>query len=149
MSTSKNQKNNIDSLKAIENAAKTYQTKALAKEAAIEAGGKDWSKTHRITPYGPTWIIEDINNRVTSDKPKAGKRPREKAEALPIVVKSTIPNPCLMVWNLADDMPGESRNDVIKEAIKAGVATATAKTQYQRWFAEKKKEAAKKELEKA
>ncbi len=59
-----------------------------------------------------------------------------------ITHKSSISSPVRIVWELADANPGMRRCDVIRLAEAAGVATFTARTQYQRWFSWKKAELA-------
>lgn len=51
-----------------------------------------------------------------------------------IAHKSTIDSPVRIVWELAEANPGARRSEVIRLAEAAGVATYTARTQYQRWF---------------
>jgi hypothetical protein len=47
--------------------------------------------------------------------------------------KSTVENPCFLVWELADNNPGMRRKDLIALATERGVSFFTARTQYQRW----------------
>ncbi len=56
----------------------------------------------------------------------------------PITRTSKVEKPCTLVWNLADSMPNAKRKDVIAAAIAMGVATYTARTQYQLWFSVQK-----------
>lgn len=56
----------------------------------------------------------------------------------PIIRISNVKRPCMVVWNLADMMPNAKRKDVIAAAIAMGVATYTARTQYQLWFSVQK-----------
>lgn len=64
---------------------------------------------------------------------KGKKAPKVKAEAKPIENRSTVEKPCKLVWQLADDMTGARRKDVIAAAEAKGVAYYTARTQYQLW----------------
>ena len=64
---------------------------------------------------------------------KGKKAPKVKAEVKPIENRSTVEKPCKLVWQLADDMPGAHRKDVIAAAEAKGVAYYTARTQYQLW----------------
>lgn len=52
---------------------------------------------------------------------------------------SSIEKPCDVVWRIAGEMEGAARKDVVKACEEAGVATNTARTQYQRWFTAQKK----------
>ena len=47
---------------------------------------------------------------------------------------STIKSPVKRVWHIADSMPKAARKDVIAECVAQGVASGTARTQYQAWF---------------
>lgn len=61
-----------------------------------------------------------------------------------ITHKSTVTGigPVRLVWEIADANPGMRRSDVIRMAEAAGVATYTARTQYQRWFTHQKEQRA-------
>ena len=47
--------------------------------------------------------------------------------------KSDVESPTKLVWQLADDMVGASRKDVIAACVAKGVHPSTASTQYSRW----------------
>jgi hypothetical protein len=69
-----------------------------------------------------------------------------KVPPLPIVKKSSAESPSKLVWEIADTMtaddPKVRRCDVIRACVeKHGIATHTARTQYQRWFEAKKESA--------
>lgn len=64
----------------------------------------------------------------TSPEPKA---PRA-------VPRSTAESPTKLVWAIADAMPGEKRGAVVAACIAQGIATGTARTQYQKWSKAKK-----------
>jgi hypothetical protein len=74
-------------------------------------------------------------------KPKASVEPKatepkalpEKAQ--PRVLKSTTEGPTKRVWAIADTMKGAKRKDVVQACVEAGIATGTARTQYQKWLA--------------
>jgi hypothetical protein len=57
---------------------------------------------------------------------------RPKAD-IPQVKKSTAEKPVQIVWRLCEEMKGASRSEVVKACVAAGVATGTARTQYQAW----------------
>lgn len=65
-----------------------------------------------------------------------------KAPSAPMVHKSSIESPSKTVWAIADMMfasnPSTRRCDVIKECLRVGIATYTARTQYQRWYTARK-----------
>lgn len=48
--------------------------------------------------------------------------------------QSSVKKPCLMVWEVAEAMPGAKRKDVIAACVAKGVAFYTARTQYQHWL---------------
>lgn len=48
--------------------------------------------------------------------------------------ESTVERPCKRVWQVADDMPGAKRKDVLDACVKQGIAYYTARTQYQQWL---------------
>lgn len=48
-------------------------------------------------------------------------------------------NPCKAVWEIADNMKGEKRKDIIAACVSAGIAYNTARTQYQRYYTASKK----------
>lgn len=54
------------------------------------------------------------------------------------VRKSTVESPSKLVWHIADEMiganPQVTRKEVIQACIDRGIATFTARTQYQAWF---------------
>lgn len=50
------------------------------------------------------------------------------------VHKSDIESPCKLVWDMADEMKGQRRKDIIAACVEKGVAYNTARTQYQLWF---------------
>lgn len=59
-------------------------------------------------------------------------KPTKKEEV--IVHKSSVESPVAFVWRLAREMKGARRKDVVAAAIAQGIATHTARTQYQAWF---------------
>lgn len=55
---------------------------------------------------------------------------------------STIERPCKKVWDIAENMPGAKRKDVLEACVQAGIAYYTARTQYQQWLSIRKEMAA-------
>jgi hypothetical protein len=47
--------------------------------------------------------------------------------------KSAIGSPCRIVWDIAGEMEGARRKDIIQACVEAGVAYYTARTQYQKY----------------
>lgn len=116
---------------------KSYTTKANAKRAAksqnidlntiefVELGEKMWSWREVIGEEEYTEEDAKHHEEVTGEAPEtADGKDRNK---------SCIENPCQLVWNIADEMEGARRKDVIEACVKAGVAFYTARTQYQLW----------------
>lgn len=81
-------------------------------------------------------VDEDAKQKVDD----AVKEVKKTTSAIPHLGKSTVENPCRVVFDTADSMKGATRKEVIVACIGKGVATATAKTQYQRWFTASKGE---------
>ncbi len=52
--------------------------------------------------------------------------------------RSEMEGACAIVWDIADNMPDATRSQVVKAAIDHGVASGTARTQYQAWFRSKR-----------
>jgi hypothetical protein len=50
------------------------------------------------------------------------------------ISRSAIASPVARVHAIATSMPGAARKDVIAACLAEGIATCTAKTQYQVWF---------------
>lgn len=61
--------------------------------------------------------------------------PAAKSAALakPILRKSAIGSPCRVVWDIAEEMTGAKRKDIIAACTAAGIAFYTARTQYQKY----------------
>lgn len=47
---------------------------------------------------------------------------------------SSIKRPCIMVWEICEQMKGERRGVVLAKCVESGIAYNTARTQYQQWF---------------
>lgn len=60
----------------------------------------------------------------------------------PVVNKSTVAFPSKLVWEVADKAialnPEARRVDIVKACIAMGIATHTARTQYQHWYTARK-----------
>ncbi len=64
-------------------------------------------------------------------------RPEAEAKAAKAVAvrASSQARPCKRVWDIADAMKGQRRCDIIRACEAEGIATNTARTQYQQWYA--------------
>lgn len=71
----------------------------------------------------------EFGPKIEEPKKKAAKTGTRVVEQT-----SSIEKPCDAVWRIAEEMKGAARKDVVKACEEAGVATNTARTQYQRWF---------------
>ena len=58
-----------------------------------------------------------------------------------VLAKSVVENPVQRVWDIAQQMWGQRRKDIIAECVRQGIAYNTARTQYQEYYSLKKKEA--------
>lgn len=74
---------------------------------------------------------------------KPAKEPRAKPEPKEWIRESSILKPTKMVWFIADEMyaaaeaqgqPMPSRKEVQNECVRRGIASGTARTQFQHWF---------------
>jgi len=65
-------------------------------------------------------------------KPDAPDKPARASSGEPRA-KSEVESPTKLVWEIADSMPGASRNDVVEACVKRGVNKSTAGTQFYRW----------------
>ena len=102
-------------------ATKEYSAKSSAARAAKKAHGDDaFSKGQVKTTQGGKFYFEPA----PVDAPKLGKALNKK---------SLIDSPCAMVWEIAGQMEGARRKDIIEACEKAGIAFYTARTQYQRY----------------
>ena len=129
------------------------QSKKDALNQAIKDHGVNYMSKGHVVDKGDKWVYElftqaelDMivaNNKKAKDAPKRPGSPRANGTPIPLLAKSTVESPCLKVWETADEMIGATRKDVIIKCVEEGVATATAKTQYQRWFVAKKADEAK------
>lgn len=99
--------------------------KAAAKPAPKSSKGQEVVKVVPpvVTPE-ETKAIVDAVAKVVAEKP-------------PVVAKSTVADPVHFVWDTADKMraadPKARRCEIVAFCIKSGVATHTARTQFQRW----------------
>jgi hypothetical protein len=78
------------------------------------------AKGFRFEPITPSLFKPDA-----PDKPDRGpSEPRAKSE---------VESPTKLVWEIADSMPGASRNEIVDACVKRGVNKSTAGTQFYRW----------------
>jgi len=99
----------------------TYKAKSSAKRAAVKAVGSEAFKAGsiKITKGGEFYF-----------------QPAEKKQTPSLVKvtnKSSIDSPCAKVWQIAGEMEGARRKDIIAACEKAGIAFYTARTQYQKY----------------
>lgn len=67
--------------------------------------------------------------------PAPEKKAAPKTTRGPNAVKSAVANPCKQVWDIAENMKGSKRKEILQACVDAGIAFNTARTQYQRYFA--------------
>lgn len=146
---------------------KTYSSKANANRAAKKQNLIDYV----ITQNAEGWFIDLFNEEVATaqisnvqqlhvdllvkkeleieswKKEFIDYNPQLLLTYTPIVKvievkrESTVKNPVKMVWQIADEMWGQSRKDIIAKCVEAGIAYNTARTQYQAFYQIKKLEA--------
>lgn len=106
---------------------KTFKVKSSATRWAKKNIGNDYQEKGKVVEnLNGTWFY--LENKV--EAPKVEKVIKEKT---PIVHKSTIGSPCKVVWDIAEQMEGAKRKDIIEECVKQGIAFYTARTQYQKY----------------
>lgn len=77
----------------------------------------------RLEPQTPSlWSKGD-------DKPE----PKARNASTGTRAKSDVESPTKLVWQIADEMPGASRKDIIAACVAKGVHPSTASTQYSKW----------------
>ena len=98
---------------------KAYKAKSSAARAAKKANSEAAFKagTIEINKGGEFYF-----------KPAAKKAAPQLVQ---VTNKSTIDSPCAMVWQIAEEMAGARRKDIIAACEKAGIAFYTARTQDQ------------------
>lgn len=72
------------------------------------------------------------------EEPKAAKS--QPTKSIPHTNESTVDKPCKLVWQIASEMKGARRKDIIAACVAKGVAFYTARTQYQLYLAALKEE---------
>ena len=115
--------------------AETGEFAAYADEKVAAAAGVTPDEAAALTDYADA--EEAIKDAMAgeNDETLASREFSGKGEpAIPVVHASKIDSPCKRVWELAASMPDSSRKDVIAACVEQGIATATARTQYQRWY---------------
>lgn len=107
-------------------------------EVAAAAAGVTQDEAAALTDYADSEeAIAGYDEAMAgeNDETLASREFSGKGEpAIPVVHASKIDSPCKRVWELAASMPDSSRKDVIAACVEQGIATATARTQYQRWY---------------
>jgi hypothetical protein len=157
MTTKNTKKNNGKSNKARRLDAIKESAKKARKAPATEAPATEepWGFDHltvatreATTPppvAAPTPVAEAPavvkDEQIAADAAAVAANPSTEPTQVGLK-KSTVENPTKLVWEIADQMsflnPEVRRCDVVRACINAGIATHTAKTQYQRWFTAKR-----------
>lgn len=116
---------------------------ALTKK--VDSAKVDSTGAAEIIPVSVTKTDEGVvlTEKVKADAAKVASNPDTTPQKT-VVKKSTVEGPTKLVWEIADQMkfvnPNVRRVDVVNACIAAGIATHTARTQYQRWFTAQKGE---------
>ena len=74
-------------------------------------------------------VVEEVIEVVIEEPVVSGA-----AELNQRLAKSTVTNPCKVVWEMAEEMKGQKRKVILESCVEAGVAYYTARTQYQLWL---------------
>lgn len=119
---------------------KLYRSKSAAIRHAINALGADWEGEafiHEAPLPGGEFIY---SLHPIAPEPKAASRASKPAEpkASPLHRRSSIDRPTKRAYAIADRMKGKPRREIIAACVKAGIASGTAATQYQKWRSEHK-----------
>lgn len=140
---------------------KSYMIKAQAIKAAEKEFGADWAEQYEIAARPDIMPVRWAVKALPAVEPKAdvslAEALAESGESIEDLKDdghsqgdamanatmggpraklqfSTIKSPVKRVWHIADSMPKAARKDVIAECVAQGVASGTARTQYQAWF---------------
>lgn len=109
---------------------------------------KTWARRHPVGKWlvlVPGHAVAVINGMVwgyykTSSIVQHAVQVKRLGEVIAPVVKqvvrarSAVQGAVKMVWEIADDMFGKPRSEVVAACVRAGINENTAKTQYQRWY---------------
>lgn len=106
---------------------KTYAAKSSVARWAKKELGADWKETGTVEQDAEGKFYYKANVVKSSDGDLKGK--------------SSIDSPCRVVWDIAEEMEGARRKDILAACVEAGIAFYTARTQYQK-YREAMKEAA-------
>lgn len=103
----------------------------------------DYQDAGSISNEFATLLDEAIGRRAAqleAEAEKAELPPKAKKAKPPVkwIRESSVEKPTKLVWVIADSMPGASRKEVQAACVKAGIASGTARTQYQHWFKTRK-----------
>lgn len=131
-------------------AAKTHQESCVKADAQETQPDEDQSGAEILPSESlkeePEDPAIDASTLIPYKDPTIPSRPAPTAlpahnsisQAKDIARTSSVANPCLAVWNKADEMfatnPWTRRKDVIAACVQLGIAFYTARTQYQQWL---------------
>ena len=120
---------------------KSYMIKAQAIKAAEKEFGADWAESYEIAArpdiLPARWAVKALPAPVVVDDGHSLGDAMANATMAGVGLPqrlSSIKSPVKRVWHIADSMPKAARKDVIAECVAQGVASGTARTQYQAWF---------------
>ncbi|QJD54359.1 hypothetical protein [Aminobacter phage Erebus] len=93
-----------------------------------EIEGENIPSEFIIEPITPSLFNPDTANENRGDKRVSAQRDPSAPRA-----KSDVENPSKLVWEMASNMPGSTRQEVVAACVAAGVNASTASTQFYRW----------------
>ena len=112
-------------------------------EASVEIGIATMRKNDRtrVDKFEPVeWNGKAVAKKPVTKKPATKKAAKKKPAAngkkkstSTRVNKSSVKNPCELVWDICDKNKDKKRKEILAACQDAGVAFYTARTQYQLW----------------
>ena len=128
---------------------KTFKARSSVNRWAKKEIGTNWKELGGIEMndeglfyYQPNTVVvtkEEFKKELAEEVEKVVVEKDEAAEVSdyvvkkPVLHKSTIGSPCRIVWDIAEEMVGAKRKDIIATCVEAGIAFYTARTQYQKY----------------
>lgn len=110
-------------------AAKSSVTRAM-KQQGIDAS-EYTVETDKEGKFFAKMIVKEEFHAVTEAEHKEHRGEKESS-------KKPRNGNCVAVWEVAEEMIGARRKDVVAACVAKGIPEGTAKTQYQHWFSSRK-----------
>ncbi|MCH9664676.1 MAG: hypothetical protein K0U41_02380 [Gammaproteobacteria bacterium] len=113
-------------------------------EAFVANGGEIETAPTRTGPYAH--LLEQVDKQVEQQVERVRKQTSVAGPNTKVVAeyttsdgmlrRSAVVSPCRLVWDIAEKMFEQNarRKDIVQACVDQGVATHTARTQYQKWL---------------